>query len=104
MKPAQTLTKAQLILHLMATLNIKRTVAKTIVDDFFEQIMHTLADGDCVKLSGFGKFVLHDKKARPGRNLKTGEVVQITPRRVVRFKAGQKLKERIASYQDVVDI
>ena len=48
-----------------------------------------------VKISGFGNFILRDKKGRPGRNPKTGEDVLISPRRVVTFRAGQKLKSRV---------
>ena len=49
-----------------------------------------------MKLSGFGNFELRDKKQRPGRNPKTGEEIPITARRVVSFKAGQKLKARVS--------
>ena len=48
-----------------------------------------------MKLSGFGNFDLRDKRQRPGRNPKTGEEIPILARRVVTFKAGQKLKERV---------
>ena len=48
-----------------------------------------------MKLSGFGNFELRDKTSRPGRNPKTGEYVPITARRVVVFKAGQKLRVRV---------
>ena len=50
-----------------------------------------------VKLTGFGNFDLKDKNSRPGRNPKTGKEVTITPRRVTTFRAGQKLKDRIAN-------
>ena len=51
-----------------------------------------------VKLSGFGNFDLRDKRQRPGRNAKTGEEIPITARRVVTFKAGQKLRQRVDAY------
>ncbi|MDA9737105.1 HU family DNA-binding protein, partial [Gammaproteobacteria bacterium] len=50
-----------------------------------------------VKLSGFGNFELIDKKSRPGRNPRTGEEVKISARRVVTFRAGNKLRKKIAS-------
>ena len=65
---------------------------------------HTCGDislsniGEEVKLSGFGNFELLDKKARPGRNPKTGEDVTISARRVVTFRAGNKLRKKIASF------
>ena len=54
-------------------------------------------NGEEVKVSGFGNFQLKDKPARPGRNPRTGEDVEITARRVVTFKSGQKLKEKVKS-------
>ena len=65
------------------------------VEQFFETIKVALEDGSSVKLSGFGNFGLRDKPARPGRNRKTGEEIPISARRVVTFKASQKLKEAI---------
>ena len=55
----------------------------------------TLEHAESVKLSGFGKFELSDKVARPGRNPKTGEEIPITARRVVNFKPGTRLKAKI---------
>ena len=55
-----------------------------------------MADGQNVKISGFGSFILRDKRERVGRNPKTGIEVPITPRRVMTFRASQKLKDRIA--------
>mgnify|MGYP003624458517 FL=1 len=69
--------------------------AKHYVDNFFELIIQSLSQGKCVKLSKFGNFDLRDKKARPGRNPKTKEEVMITPRRVVTFHAGQKMRNLI---------
>ena len=56
------------------------------VESFFGTIRSTLASGEDVKLSGFGNFTLHEKRARPGRNPKNGEPVEITARRVVTFR------------------
>ncbi|GAM06497.1 integration host factor subunit alpha [Novosphingobium sp. MBES04] len=55
-----------------------------------------LSDGENVKISGFGTFLLRDKGERMGRNPKTGVEVPITPRRVLTFRASQMLKDRIA--------
>lgn len=67
------------------------------MDGFFEEISQSLADGKEVKLSGFGNFELKDKKSRPGRNPKTGESIPVEARRVVTFKAGQKLRGQVDS-------
>lgn len=90
-----TLTKADIIDSLISS-GIDRNDAKQIVDDVFEEIRACLISGEMVKLSGFGNFILRDKAERPGRNPKTGKEIPISARRVVSFKAGQKLKARVA--------
>jgi len=64
---------------------------------FFDEIKSTLEAGQQVKLSGFGNFDLRDKVARPGRNPKTGEEIPVLARRVVTFRAGDKLKASVES-------
>jgi integration host factor subunit alpha len=72
--------------------------ARELVEMFFEELRTALANGEQVKLSGFGNFDLRDKNRRPGRNPKTGEEIPITARRVVTFRPGQKLKTRVEAY------
>ncbi len=93
-----TLTKAELVEVIFHELGLNKREAKELLEQFFEEMTHALATGDAVKLSGFGNFELADKGRRPGRNPKTGEEIPITPRRVVSFKAGQKLKQRVEGY------
>ena len=90
-----TLTKAEIAEGLQKELGLTKLIAKEIVDEVFEQIRLSLESGKSVKISSFGNFELRDKKARPGRNPKTGEPKTIEARRVVTFKAGQKLKAKI---------
>ena len=92
------LTKADITEKLFDEVGINKREAKELVELFFEEIKSSLESGEQVKLSGFGKFELRDKNGRPGRNPKTGEEIPITPRRVVTFKTGQKLKARVESY------
>jgi len=90
------LSKAEMAEHLFNELKLTdRLPAKLFIEQFFEQIRAALAQGEPVKLSGFGNFELLDKNSRPGRNPKTGEEVPISARRVVTFHAGQKLKTRV---------
>ena len=89
------LTKADIAEQLYEELGLNKREAKEFVETFFGEISDILVSGLDVKISGFGNFVLRDKKARPGRNPKTGEDVQISSRRVVTFRAGQKLKARV---------
>lgn len=90
-----TLTKAELAEKLTSRFDLPKKEAKNIVDHFFEEIRSSLQDGQPVKISGFGNFDLREKRERPGRNPKTGEVVAVSARRVVTFKAGQKLRSRV---------
>ncbi len=92
------LTKADIAEKLFEELGLNKREAKEMVELFFEEIKSSLERGEQVKISGFGKFELRDKKSRPGRNPKTGEEIPITARRVVTFRAGQKLKARVESY------
>ncbi|WP_373778752.1 integration host factor subunit alpha [Glaesserella sp.] len=89
------LTKIEIAENLVEKCGLDKRVAKQFVEQFFEEIRLSLEKGEEVKLSGFGNFSVRDKKARPGRNPKTGEDVAVSARRVVVFKSGQKLRERV---------
>ncbi len=94
-----SLTKAELADSLCAAVGLSKAEAKTLVDNFFDEIILALAEGNHVKISGFGNFELKDKRARPGRNPRTGKEVTISERRVVTFKQGQKLKSVLAKLE-----
>lgn len=89
------LTKADIANKLARDADMQQQQAKDFVDEFFEELREALESGTPIKLSGFGNFDIKDKSARPGRNPKTGEEVSISSRRVVTFKAGQKLKLQV---------
>lgn len=91
------LTKADMAEHLFEKFGINKRDAKDLVENFFEEIRRTLEQGEEVKLSGFGNFELRTKNERPGRNPKTGEDIPISARRVVTFRPGQKLKQRVST-------
>lgn len=93
-----SLTKADMAERLNEELGLNKREAKDIVESFFDEIRQCLANNKQVKLSGFGNFDLRDKSQRPGRNPKTGEEVPISARRVVTFRPGQKLKDRVDNY------
>ena len=92
-----TLTKSDIVEDLNNQIGLNKREAKERVDSVFNTIKETLINGEEVKVSGVGNFQLKDKPARPGRNPRTGEDVEITARRVVTFKSGQKLKEKVKS-------
>lgn len=91
----KTLTKLEMSNHLMENLGMTRQDSRAFVESFFSELSETLTKGHQVKLSGFGNFEIKDKSQRPGRNPKTGEMVHVTARRVVTFKAGQKMRRSI---------
>lgn len=93
-----SLTKADMAEMLFDELGLNKREAKEIVEQFFEEIKMALETGNQVKLSGFGNFILREKKERPGRNPKTGEEIPISARSVVTFRPGQKLKIRVEAY------
>ena len=93
-----SLTKAEMAERLNEELGLNKREAKEMVESFFDEIRACLASNEQVKLSGFGNFDLRDKRQRPGRNPKTGEEVPISARRVVTFRPGQKLKDRVETY------
>jgi len=95
------LTKVDLAENLFQVLGFNRQEAKKLIELFFEEIQSLLEQGHSVHLSGFGNFNLRDKRERPGRNPRTGKNVTITARRVVTFRAGQKLKFRVKQYAGI---
>ena len=96
---SKTITKSDLVNHLHENMGLNKVESKEIVEAFFEEIKNSLANDDEVKISGFGNFKILNKRERPGRNPKTGESAIISARRVVSFKAGQKLRTKVSNIQ-----
>ena len=88
-----SLTKQDIANTLVKKMNLSQTLALSLTNQFFDQIIATLKTGEEIKLSSFGNFIVREKSSRPGRNPKTGEEVIISARKVVTFKAGPKLKQ-----------
>lgn len=74
---------------------VSRREAKKIVDAVIEELVATLAEGESLKLHGFGSFLVRDKRERSGRNPRTGAPVPIDGRRVVVFKPSPNMKEAV---------
>lgn len=93
---SKVLTKADLVVDLrQQDPSLSGTVAAQLTNAFFEEIVFSLQQGHCVKFSGLGSFRVRNKKARPGRNPKTGADTLISSRNVVLFQASQKLKTKL---------
>ena len=96
MRSVGTLTRADLAETINRKMGFSRAESLDMVEAVLDKMIGALEKGENVKVSGFGSFILRDKKERVGRNPKTGVEVPITPRRVMTFRASQLLKERVA--------
>jgi integration host factor subunit alpha len=91
------LTKAQIVESLQNHLGLSRKKSVETVNTMLGIIKKTLASGEDVMISRFGKFCVKQKKERKGRNPETGEDMMIPPRKVVTFRCSGKLRERVDS-------
>jgi len=89
------LTKYGVIKRVYNELELPKNQSVEIVESLLEIIKATLASGDDLLVSGFGKFCVRDKKQRKGRNLITGENVTLPARRVVTFRCSGKLRDKV---------
>ncbi len=92
-----TLTKADLIESIYEKVGFSKKEASDVVELIFETLKTTLEKGEKVKISGFGNFVVRQKRPRIGRNPQTCEEIEITARKVLTFKPSQVLKTTINS-------
>ena len=92
-----TLTRADLAEALHRQVGLSRADSAEVVEQVLACMCESLSNGENVKISGFGTFVLRDKGERVGRNPKTGVEVPIAPRRVLTFRASQMMRDRIAA-------
>ncbi len=95
MAEAGTLTRADLAETLNRQIGLSRADSSSMIESILDHMTTALIDGENVKISGFGTFVLRDKGERVGRNPKTGVEVPITPRRVLTFRASQGMRQRV---------
>jgi integration host factor subunit alpha len=91
----KTLTRADLSESVHRHVGLSRTESADLVKSVLDSITQNLEQGDSVKLSSFGTFMVRQKNGRIGRNPKTGEEVPITPRRVLVFRPSHVLKAQV---------
>ena len=91
------MTKTDLIEAISEKWGYPKKESAAIIDLIFTTMKRTLADGEKIKISGFGNFVVRDKHARTGRNPQTGEAMEISARRVLTFRPSQVLKDNLNS-------
>jgi len=85
-------TKADIVEHIYERVGFSKKESAELVERVFDIIKDTLAQGEKVKISGFGNFVVREKNARKGRNPQTGEEIRLDARRVLTFKPSLVLK------------
>ena len=89
------MTKADLIEEVAMASDLSKKSSEIIVNTFFNSIVESLTRGDKVELRGFGSFKLRHRRARIGRNPRTGEHVDVPPKVVPFFKPGKELRELV---------
>jgi integration host factor subunit alpha len=86
------MTKAELIEAVYTKVGLSKKESADLVEMIFDTMKDTLSKGNKIKISGFGNFVVREKRSRMGRNPQTGESMEISARRVLTFRPSQVLK------------
>ncbi len=89
------MNRSDLILKYSESANIPKKKAELIVDTVFEEMKKALETGDRIELRGFGSFVNKSYGSYTGRNPRTGESIQVPPKKLPFFKVGKELKEKL---------
>jgi integration host factor subunit beta len=88
-----TVTKADLVEEVIRTTELPRKDSESVVETIFESIIQALQSGDKIEIRGFGSFRTRQRRGRIGRNPKTGEKVEVPPKRIPFFKPSKELKD-----------
>ena len=89
------MTKAEIVEQIYEKVGFSRRESSDIVETMLEIMKESLAEGEKIKISGFGNFVVRAKRERMGRNPHTGQEIKISARKVITFKASQILKTAV---------
>lgn len=89
------MNKNELISNIADEVGLTKGLAAKALDAFIAAITHSLANGEDVRLVGFGTFSASKRAAKTGRNPRTGAAIQIKARRVAKFKAGKTLQNAV---------
>lgn len=90
------MNKSELIETLSERKGISYKKAEEIINTIFESLSEAMLAGDRIEIRGFGSFVINEYKSYTGRNPKTGESIDVKPKKLPFFKVGKELKERVA--------
>jgi integration host factor subunit beta len=89
------MTKSELIAAVAERIDVPKSRADSIVNAVFDSMKQALVADERIELRGFGSFSIREYQARTGRNPRTGEEVDVPPKKSVHFKVGKELKERV---------
>ena len=92
------MTKADIVEALYEKIGISKKEAADLVELVFDTLKTSLAQGQKIKISGFGNFVVREKRARVGRNPQTGDSIEISARRVLSFRPSQVLRSEVNTH------
>lgn len=89
------MNKSELIEAIAQKENLPHREASSITNTILETMIETLAAGESIEIRGFGSFVIKEYEAYHGRNPKTGEKIEVPPKKLPFFKVGKELKEKV---------
>lgn len=89
------MTKADLVNKIFEQIGGTKKEAADLIEKLFDAMKNTILEGNSIKISGFGNFIVRTKKPRVGRNPQTGETIEISARRVLTFKPSQVLRDAV---------
>lgn len=95
MRKPETITKEKIVEKLKEQLGLSATLCEEITNYTFSEILHLALRDDKIMLQNFGTWKINQKKTRPGFNIRSGERVEIKPRKVLRFLPSRPFKEKI---------
>ena len=91
------MTKSDIVKKLSENMNLKKKIAEEVIDTIFDSMKESLINGNKVEIRGFGTFKVKNYKAYEGRNPRTGEIINVQPKKLPFFKIGKELKEKLNS-------
>lgn len=98
------LGKAALVREVSRVCEVPLSEAKTILEAMFDSLVRALKDGERVELRNFGTFSVQQRRGRRARNPRTGLLIQVEPKKVLRFKAGKDLDEMLNGEGEPADV
>jgi len=89
------MTKADLVSKIFEQIGGTKKDASDLMEKLFDLMRNVIISGESIKISGFGNFIVRNKKSRVGRNPQTGQTIEISARRVLTFKPSQVLRDAV---------